>query len=292
MKYLKKFETHAEYEAYKNSQDYITPNVSWCLDNNEVHFNKYIKPEPVFALKFIPTSPNEEEIVIGCEEIEDGLLDAGTITDNIGFDLNGSVIIGNCVTSIDGGTFEEISGVTSITIPNSVTSIGNEAFMECSDLTTITIPRSVTSIGYGILIACGTLSSIVVESNNMVYDSRNNCNAIIETATNTLIMGCNNTVIPDNVTQINREAFNGLSGLSTITIPNSVTSIGKYAFFYCRNLNSITCLATTPPTLFDNQVFGETNNCPIYVPAESVNAYKSATNWTTYASRIQAIPTT
>ena len=256
---------------------------------NEVHFEKYVSA-PVFALKLIPTSPNEEEIVIGCEEIEDGLLDAYTITNNIGFDLNGSVIIGNCVTSIDVSTFEEISGVTSITIPNSVTSIGDEAFMECHDLTTITIPRNVTSIGNGILDGCHNLSSIVVENNNMVYDSRNNCNAIIETATNALIMGCKNTVIPNNVTQINKQAFNGLFGLSAITIPNSVTSIGMYAFYACRNLNSITCLATTPPTLYDNQVFGETNNCPIYVPSESVNAYKSATNWTTYASRIQAIP--
>ena len=144
------------------------------------------------------------------------------------------------VTSIGGWAFDECSGLTSITIPNSVTSIGGGAFYNCSGLTSITIPNSVTSIGNSAFTSCSGLTSIVVDAGNTYYDSRNNCNAIIETATGTLIAGCKNTVIPNSVTSIGEWAFFGCSGLTSITIPNSVTSIGDHAFSYCSGLTSIT----------------------------------------------------
>ena len=131
---------------------------------------------------------------------------------------------------------EEETEITNLIIPEGVTSICNYAFYNCSGLTSITIPNNVTSIGAGAFSGCTSLTSIKVETENAVYDSRNNCNAIIETATNTLILGCKNTVIPNGVTSIDNRAFGGCSSLTTVTIPNSVTSIGYGAFEGCTNL--------------------------------------------------------
>ena len=119
--------------------------------------------------------------------------------------IPGSVTFRGCpypVTSIGAGAFYECYGLTSVTIGNSVTSIGKGAFKGCNVLTSVTIPNSVTSIGDGAFSRCSGLTSIKVESGNSVYDSRENCNAIIKTATNTLISGCKNTIIPNSVTSI------------------------------------------------------------------------------------------
>ena len=151
-----------------------------------------------------------------------------------------SIEIPNSVTSIGSSAFYGCSGLTSIEIPNSVTSIGEGAFWNCSGLTSIEIPNSVTSIGDGVFSDCSGLTSIVVEKGNTKYDSRNNCNAIIETASNTLICGCKTTVIPSSVTSIGNSAFRGCSGLTSIEIPNNVTSISSFAFQGCIGLTSVT----------------------------------------------------
>ena len=150
-----------------------------------------------------------------------------------------SITIGDSVTSIGRGAFEYCRGLTSITIPDSVTSIGDEAFYCCTGLTSVTIGKGVTSIGDLAFSGCTGLTSVTVDSNNKKYDSRNNCNAIIETESNTLIYGCKSTVIPDSVTSIG-DAFYGCTGLTSITIPDSVTSIGDWAFYKCTGLRSIT----------------------------------------------------
>ncbi len=144
------------------------------------------------------------------------------------------------VTSIGYHAFFDCSGLTSLTIPNSVTSIGDYAFWGCSGLTSVTIPNSVTSIGSSAFSGCSGLTSVKVESDNPKYDSRNNCNAIIETSSNTIIFGCMNTTIPNSVTSIGEYAFSSCSGLTSVTIPNSVTSIGMEAFYGCRGLTSVT----------------------------------------------------
>ena len=151
-----------------------------------------------------------------------------------------SITIPNSVTSIGDRAFERCSGFTSITIPNSVTSIGNYAFYWCYNLTSVTIGNSVTSIGEGAFERCSGLESIVVDAGNTKYDSRENCNAIIETESNTLIAGCKNTIIPNSVTSIANYAFSGCYGLTSVVIPNSVTSIGNGAFYQCSGLTSIT----------------------------------------------------
>lgn len=149
-----------------------------------------------------------------------------------------SITIPNSVISIKYGAFYDCIRLTSVSIPNSVTSIGGSAFFGCTSLTSITIPNSVTNIGDDVFRGCTGLTSIVVERGNTIYDSRNNCNAIIETATNTLIQGCNTTTIPNSVTSIGRGAFGGCSGLTSIAISDGVVSIGDGAFSGCTGLTS------------------------------------------------------
>ena len=147
-----------------------------------------------------------------------------------------SVEIPNSVTSIGGDAFSWCSNLSSVEIPNSVTSIGAGAF-RYSGLKSITIPKSVTSIGNGI-VGYSPITEINVESGNAVYDSRENCNAIIETATNKLVQGCYNTVIPNTVIILGIGAFNGF-GMPSIAMPNSVISIEERAFSDCTNLTSV-----------------------------------------------------
>ena len=186
-----------------------------------------------------------------------------------------SITIPNSVTSIGVSAFRSCSGLTSITIPNSVTSIGDFAFKSCLGLTSITIPNSVTSIGYYAFDSCSGLTSITVEKGNTKYDSRDNCNAIIETNTNELIAGCKNTIIPNSVTSIGDYAFYDCSGLTSITIPNSVTSIGVWAFSYCSGLTSITFNGSTPPEFGEDVFKYVRNSISVYVPANNIEAYKS-----------------
>ena len=149
-----------------------------------------------------------------------------------------SINIPNSVTSIGANAFGGCTSLTSVNIPSSVTTIGNYAFSGCN-FTSINIPSSVTSIANSAFNNCNSLASITVDSGNGVYDSRNNCNAIIKTNTNELIVGCKNTTIPNNVTSIGDNAFYGCSGLTSIDIPNGVTSIGGSAFNSCNSLTSI-----------------------------------------------------
>ena len=154
--------------------------------------------------------------------------------------LNGSLTISTSIKEIKGSTFSACNGLTgSLSIPSSVTIIGESAFHACRGLTSIAIPSSVVNIGESAFKYCSGLANITVENGNEQYDSRNNCNAIIETSTNRLITGCKYTTIPNTVTNIGEAAFADCSGLISIVIPSSVKSIGGYAFYQCSGLSSI-----------------------------------------------------
>lgn len=149
------------------------------------------------------------------------------------------VEIPNSVTTIGSLAFYYCSGLSAVSIGNSVSFIGFGAFWGCSGLTAVEIPNSVTTIGDYAFYDCVGLNSIKVQSGNQTYDSRDNCNAIIETASNTLHIGCKSTLIPNSVTSIGNYAFIDCSGLTAVEIPNSVTSIGDSAFDGCRGLTAV-----------------------------------------------------
>ena len=175
-----------------------------------------------------------------------------------------SVIFPNSVEFIGREAFEHCMALTSLVIPSSVAVIETSAFQHCYGLKslrlncnindstigsyvfdgckilTLVIGDNVTSISGLDLSQLGVLENIAVESSNRTYDSRNNCNAIVNTSTNSLIIGCQNTIIPNSVTSIGESAFSNCSGLTSVTIPNSVTSIGDGAFSGCSGLTSVT----------------------------------------------------
>ena len=179
----------------------------------------------------------------------------------------------NCNAIIETKTNELLFGCQSTVIPDSVTSIGEGAFSGCSGLTSVIIPYSVREIGEGAFYNCSGLTSIVVEEGNEFYDSRENCNAIIEIVSNKLLSGCKNTVIPSSVTDIGDDAFGGCSGLTNVVIPDSVTSIGEYTFGNCIGLTSIVIPSSV--TEIDECAFeGCTNLKCIKVPAKEADYYK------------------
>ena len=221
-----------------------------------------------------------------------------------------SVTIGDSVTTIGGSAFFGCSSLTSITIPDSVTTIGDAAFARCSNLrefngkyasedgrclifngtlnlfapaglTEYTIPDGVTAIGWHAFGWCSSLTSITIGDG--------------VTTIGMWAFGCCNSLtsvtIPDSVTTIGYQAFYGCSSLTSVTIGDSITTIGDYAFYYCSSLTSVYCKAVTPSTA---EVYGSywcafdenASDRKIYVPTESVDAYKSATGWSSYADAI------
>ena len=189
-----------------------------------------------------------------------------------------SAVIGNGVNTISTYAFSRCTGLTSITFGNSVETIGYCAVADCYSLTSIFIPKSVNNIDFYAFASSENLVSIVVDEDNAVYDSRNNCNAIIESATNTLIQGCKTTIIPNSVTCIGRSAFDGCSGLASIIIPESVLTIEIDAFYKCTNLTSITCYAKTPPSA--NGAFRSTDyTATLHVLPGCKEAYLQAYEW-------------
>ena len=186
-----------------------------------------------------------------------------------------NITIPNSVTSIGNYAFMS-SGLRSITIPDSVTSIGNHVFSGCVNLLSISISNSVTSIGDYTFYRCERLESVTIpDSVTSIGVCAFDC-----------CISLTNINIPDSVTSIGNYAFRSCDGLTNITIPNSVTSIGDGAFAGCSSLTSVYCKAKTPPTL-ESSLFGENPLDPkIYVPTESVDAYKAAEGWKRYADNI------
>ena len=151
--------------------------------------------------------------------------------------FTGDLVIPNSVNTIEASAFHTCYGFDGTLILGSgVTSIGAWAFNSCDGLTgVLNIPSNVASIGEDAFVYC-KFDGIVVDPENPNYDSRNDCNAIIETSINELIAGCKNAVIPNTVTAIGDNAFKGITGMTSIEIPDSVVSIGDNAFAFCFDL--------------------------------------------------------
>ena len=194
------------------------------------------------------------------------------------------------------------ANISSVSFPNTIEIIGSYAFENCSGLTNVNIPSSVTNIKNGAFSSCSNLTSITVDATNTVYDSRENCNAIIETATNKLIQGCSSSIIPNSVTAIGNAAFAQCSNLTSINIPNGVKSIGSSAFANCKIpsivipesvesigqhafggnsiLTSLVVKWDTPIKLTtDIIVSSNYNRVTLNVPLGTKSKYKSANIW-------------
>ena len=204
---------------------------------------------------------------------------------------------------IAGSCFNNCTNFSTINIPSTVKYIGNSAFYGCSNLSqltlnegleiiehsafrgckklkSVTIPNSVTTLegyafGYNIGLTSATIGSGLTSVGDFIFA---HCS------------GITNVSLTEGLTKLGKTMFERCNKLSSVVIPSTIEYIGDNAFINCSGLTSVTCLAENPPELGTSAVFYN-STCPIYVPAESVDAYKSATNWSTYASRIQAIPT-
>jgi hypothetical protein len=241
-------------------------------------------------------------------------------------DTDGVFNIPSQITNINGSAFYGCTSLTSCTIPDSVTSIGSSSFQNCRNLVNINIPTNITSIEYNAFDGCDSLPVVdnIRYADTYAVEPVNGSQSSYRIKDGTIYIGygmflssttISSISIPSSVKYIEPTAFGRCASLVNITIPDTVTSIGWGAFMDCMNLQtivigsgvtsiggsavampycssrsitSIIIKAVIPPTL-GIDAFNYTNDCPIYVPAESVEAYKTATNWSTYASRIQAI---
>ena len=234
--------------------------------------------QPTPSLKFSASYSDGTSYSEECDG--DSTLTSAT-TKPSGYEASGmtSAVVGNCVTSINNKAFQRCTSLSSVTIPSSVTNIGSYAFSNCSSVINIEIPSGITNINGNTFYNCKSLTSITIPSSvtSIGMSSFAGCTSL------------SSVTIPSSVTSIGGQAFANCSGLTNCIIGSGVTSIGIWGFQNCTSLSSIIIESTTPPTLELN-AFQNTNNCPIYVPAASVDAFKSASGWSDYTSRLQAIP--
>ena len=190
------------------------------------------------------------------------------------------VEIGRGVTGIGSYAFQRCYSLLSITIPASVTSIATSTFNNCYALSSITIPDG-TTFTVGCFSFCYSIKYVSI------------ANGIVSLADNLFYngYGLNFVTIPDSITEINTSAFIYCQSLQSIIVPHSVTKIERTAFQYCSGLSELYVKPVSPPKMENaNALGGLSDDCIIYVPAGSLEAYQTATNWSAYADQMQEEP--
>ena len=320
MKHIKLFNQHSDYETYINNSNKVLPNISYCKDQNDIHYNPWIDNRFVATINVTSTSEPTKiaangqlfgpygmvdvNVTNNFTEIEIDGVKLSSISDTYTFSTLGEHTIKYTLTDVEtipDGTFHTCSNFTNIVIPNSVTTIGTGAFQGCTGLTNVIMPNSITSIDRYAFGGCTGLTSVIISNSvTSLQDIFSGCTNLtnitipnsVTTIGNSTFYYCSsltNITIPNTVTSIGIQAFFHCEGLTNITIPNTVTSIDSNAFYYCTGLTSVTVQATTPPTLGASAFNNNASGRKIYVPSASVDTYKAAANWSTYAADIEAI---
>ena len=174
--------------------------------------------------------------------------------------------------------FRGCKTIKSVVLPDNVITLPDDVFRDCTSLKSAIIPKAHTYDGWGTFMNCTSLETVKIgEIDDIPQEFFYGCKSL------------KNIIIPNSVDHIGSRAFEGSTSLSSIIIPNSVESIADSAFRGCTNLSSITVQAIIPPEMDGNYPFENTNNCPIYVPSQSLEAYKSAKGWSRIADRIKAM---
>lgn len=260
MKFLKKFTEHTDYDAYINSDTKILPNVSYCKNNNELHYNALFVENRIVATFNVEGSGTQLTILTNVSlfsEIEiDGVVQPSVVS-NYTFDTEGEHTVKYTLidpTTIGKFAFQRCRYMTSVNIPDNVINISEYAFSGCSRVTTVKIGNGVENI----------------------YDyAFQTCIAL------------NDLTLGDNVTSIHDTAFE-MCGIRTLYLPRTVSYIGTNAFSN-NPLTTIILYAVNPPHMGEGGAFSNTNISKIYVPAESVETYKITTGWFEYETAIEPI---
>lgn len=310
-KYLNFFESESGFTEAVEAGQLFFPNVSYTEEDDTVHWNLAQPANPVetpmLRMSFSTSTPGQEVRLrngsghgVTAMEIDGTAVNyasGGTYSiaspgnhtavyqfvssqvpsgmfrsDSGAFDTFTSAEITSAVTSIGSDAFRECGGLSGVSMPDSVTAISHGAFAD-SGLRYVTVPDSVTSLGQHVFMGCSEMRTAVIGSGitTIPFQTFRDC-TLLQFVT-----------LPDSLTDIDHSAFASCSSLYDVTIPSGVTRIGLQAFLGCSGLTAIYLNPETPPTLGANAL-DYTNDCPIYVPAEAVETYKSA--WPEYASRI------
>ena len=321
--------TYADLTSYNADLTKDFPNISYIQGTDELKWYKY-DPEHIVAVYNVTSTESATTLLYTSNGISYQVIDGvqqSSVQTTYTFDTLGEHIVKykiNNTTTINGNLFYNCTNLTGLTIPYGITNINTNLCYGCTGLTSVKLPETLIKAHNQTFDKCTSLpiengvryadfcATGVANKNLTTYTLKAGTKFLLYTfyqcgnltsfdIPNGVIqigsafencISLTSVTIPNSVTNISHSSFQNCNSLTSVTIPDSVTNIGSYAFYGCGSLTSVTVKATTPPSLENVDVFGSTNNCPIYVPAASVNAYKTAANWKYLASRIQAIPTT
>jgi hypothetical protein len=265
---LRVFNTNSEYQ----SADLVHPSVSYVIETDKVH---YEPTPPVFQGKFKATYSDGREYELACDG-NTTLTSSNTKPSGYDYTAMKSAVVSDCVSIVAMNSFSGFTSLSSVTISDNVTTLANRVFKDCISLTEVKLPSGINKILSNTFENCTSLKNIDIPSSVTMIGGFENCTSL------------ENITLPNALSEIYGEAFKGCTSLKNISIPSGINRIGDASFYDCSGLTSITVNATTPPELGGHAL--DNTTCPIYVPASSVDAYKTASGWSTYSSKIQAIP--